>query len=591
MRPLPDFRPALLAMAPNLAAALTLASGAILLASGATPTNPTRFRELADLLETAYVPAVLIDISHFISSVVGLMLILLAFGLRARLGAAWVATQVMLATAAVLALFKGFAWEETVALLVMFTLIAPMRPAFTRDARLTRMEITPGWLLSAVAVVLGAWLVGVWSFTNTDLTDQNLLRVLADPDAERAIRSSAGASILLLVIGVWRLLATPATPPVAGEDDPDFARVRAILAQAQGSDPSANLALLGDKRFFFSKSGQSFLMFGVRGRSWIAMGPPVGRKDERAELIWKFREQADAHAARPGFYGLSPEDLPDMVDLGFSIQKTGESALVPLESFSLAGRRRGVLRRSWRKVGEEGGCFEVLPSGPAVEAVMDELKAVSDSWLARHSGSEKTFSLGGFDPRYVAEFPVAIVRATPSIKPLHDTGEEGGLREGGPIARSPVPGPIVAFATIWTSAERGAFSIDLMRYSDDAPKDIMDFLFVELIAWGRDQGYRAFDFGVAPLAGLEDRPLAPIMSRVGRLLFDRGEEIYNFQGVRKFKDKFDPAWRPHYIAAAHKWSIPVLLADVGLLSSGGMAGLTKRPKKDEAAGRPLPKAA
>jgi phosphatidylglycerol lysyltransferase len=585
MRPLPDFRPALLAMAPNLAAALTLTAGAILVASGATPSDTTRIRELADLLETAYVPAVLIDISHFISSVVGLMLILLAFGLRARLGAAWVATQVMLALAAILALFKGFAWEETVALLVIFILLAPTRPAFTRNARLTRMEITPGWLLSAAAVLLGAWFVGAWSFTNTDLTDQGLLAVLRNPDAERAIRSSAGASILLLVIGVWRLLATPATPEVAGEDDPDFARVRHILAQAQAADPSANLALLGDKRFFFSASGESFLMFGVRGRSWIAMGPPVGRKDERAELIWKFREQADAHAARPGFYGLSPDDLPDMVDLGFSIQKTGESALVPLESFSLAGRRRGVLRRSWRKVGEEGGCFEVLPSGAAVEAVMGELKAVSDSWLAGHSGSEKTFSLGGFDPRYVAEFPVAVVRAAPGVKPLHDAEGEG------PIARSPEPGPIVAFATLWTSAERGTFSIDLMRYSDDAPKDIMDFLFVELIAWGRDQGYRAFDFGVAPLAGLEDRPLAPIMSRVGRLLFDRGEEIYNFQGVRRFKDKFDPAWRPHYIAAAHKWSIPVLLADVGLLSSGGMAGLTKRPKKDEAAGKPLPKAA
>ncbi|MDB5432218.1 MAG: bifunctional lysylphosphatidylglycerol flippase/synthetase MprF [Caulobacter sp.] len=571
MRPLPDFRPALLAMAPTLGAALTLTSGAILLASGATPSNPTRIREMADLLETAYVPAVLIDISHFVSSVVGLMLILLAFGLRARLGAAWVGTQIMLAAAAVLALFKGFAWEETVALLFMFVLIAPMRPAFTRNARLTRMEITPGWLLSAVAVVLGAWLVGVWSFTNTDLTDQNLLRVLANPDAERAIRSSAGASILLLVIGVWRLLATPATPQVAGEADTDFARVRAILAQAQGADPSANLALLGDKRFFFSKSGESFLMFGVRGRSWIGMGPPVGRKDERAELLWRFREQADAHAARPGFYGLSPEDLPDMVDLGFSIQKTGESALVPLESFSLAGRRRGVLRRSWRKVGEEGGCFEVLPSGAAVEAVMPELKRVSDSWLASHSGGEKTFSLGGFDPRYVSEFPVAIVRAATAL-PEGDLAAE--------------PGPIVAFATLWTSATLGAFSIDLMRYGDDAPKDIMDYLFVELIAWGRDQGYQAFDFGVAPLAGLEDRPLAPLMSRVGRLLFDRGEDIYNFQGVRKFKDKFDPAWRPHYIAAERKWSIPVLLADVGLLSSGGMAGLTKRAKKDEAVKAP-----
>ena len=138
------------------------------------------------------------------------------------------------------------------------------------------------------------------------------------------------------------------------------------------------------------------------------------------------------------------------------------------------------------------------------------------------------------------------------------------------------------FATLWTTAQRGPFSIDLMRYADDAPKDVMDFLFVELMAWGLRQGYQAFEFGMAPLAGLEDRPLAPIMSRVGRLLFERGEDIYNFQGVRRYKDKYDPLWQPRYIAAPHKWSIPLLLADVGLLSSGGVAGLRSRPKKDEA---------
>jgi phosphatidylglycerol lysyltransferase len=109
----------------------------------------------------------------------------------------------------------------------------------------------------------------------------------------------------------------------------------------------------------------------------------------------------------------------------------------------------------------------------------------------------------------------------------------------------------------------------------------MDFLFVELLQWGGEQGYEAFDFGMAPLAGLEDRPLAPIMSRVGRLLFERGEEIYNFRGVRRFKDKYDPVWQPRYIAAARKWAIPILLADVGLLSSGGMAGLARRGRKLE----------
>jgi lysylphosphatidylglycerol synthetase-like protein (DUF2156 family) len=294
-------------------------------------------------------------------------------------------------------------------------------------------------------------------------------------------------------------------------------------------------------------------MFGVRGRSWLALGAPVGRRDERLELMWRFRELADSHAARPGFYGLSADDLPDVIELGFSIQKVGESAAVPLDTFSIEGRKRGNLRRAWRKAAEEGATFEVV-EGAALIPLIPALQAISDAWLAHHAGGEKGFTMGNFTAHYVAEFPVALVR-----------------QDGGPVA----------FATLWTTASRGAFSMDLMRYADAAPKNIMDYLFVELIGWGRAQGYQAFEFGMAPLSGLEDRPLAPIMSRVGNLLFERGEEIYNFQGVRRYKGKYDPLWQPRYIAGPHRWSIPILMADVGLTASGGAANLAKRPAAAE----------
>jgi phosphatidylglycerol lysyltransferase len=434
---------------------------------------------------------------------------------------------------------------------VLLLMTLPCREAFHRRALLSRMEITPGWLLSAVAAVAGTALVGWWSFQNLDSTNVSVLKIMADQDAARAIRSSAGAAVLLLGIGVWRLLVTPAKPPVTGETDPEYPRVRAILGKAECAEPWANLALRGDKRFLFSPSGESFLMFGVRGRSWIALGAPVGRRDEKLDLLWSFRELADVNAARAGIYGVGPEDLPEMVELGFSIQKVGETAAVPLDSFSLEGRRRGNLRRSWRKTCEGGACFEVIPAGRA-EGLSEELRRVSDQWLAHHAGGEKSFSMGGFEEPYISQFPIAVVR---------------------------VNNRVLAFATLWTTAGRTAFSIDLMRYGDDAPKDVMDFLFVELLQWGREQGYVAFEFGMAPLAGLEDRPLAPIMSRVGRLLFERGEEIYNFRGVYRFKDKYDPIWQPRYIAAPNKWAIPMLLADVGLLSSGGMAGIGLRSRK------------
>jgi phosphatidylglycerol lysyltransferase len=519
----------------------------MLLTSGATPSAPDRFVALISVA-----PAILVEISHFISSILGVVLVMLAMGLRSRLDAAWSGAMVVALAAAVLAIFKGFNWEESVVLLVFIALLAPFHEAFPRKTRLSRMEVTPAWLASALAAVVGAGFIGWWSFHHADYGGQPFWRALADADMNRAIRAYAGAAILLLLFGVWRLIATPDTPKVVTDQDPDFERVKAILATAQTAEPSANLALLGDKRFLFSPSGESFLMFGVSGRTWIALGAPVGRTDEQLDLLWRFRELADAHAARPAVFAVGAEDLPDLVELGFAIQKTGESALLPLADFALTGRKRETLRRNWRKAAEGGASFEVIAAGEA-GAIMDDLKAISDDWLAAHAGGEKGFSMGGFEPGYLAHFPIALVQ------------QEGA---------------IVAFASLWPSIGRGAFAMDLMRYGPGAPKNIMDYLFVELLEWGRGQGYEAFEFGMAPLAGLDDRPLAPVMSRLGKVLFETGEELYNFQGVRRYKDKYDPVWRPRYIGAPSKWRIPFMLAHVGLLSSGGMRALTKRPRKE-----------
>jgi len=554
MRVVRELRPAILELAPNATAIVSLGAGVMLLASAATPAETHRFQWLANLF-----PAEVINTSHFASSIIGLLLVLLAFGLSRRVNAAWVAVCALLGVAALLALLKGLNWEETAVLVVGCAFVASCREVFTRGSRLLSLEITPGWMASAFAVVVGAGVLAFWSFAGVQYTDERWWRLLGDNDASRAFRSVTGVALAFLAIGVWRLLATPHTPKVVGDDDPDFARVRAILRTAEDMDPDANLALLGDKRFLFSPSGKSFLMFGVRGRSWIALGPPVGQKSERLELLWRFRELADAHAARKGIYGIGPELLPDLVEMGLAIQKIGESAALPLADFSMAGRRREVLRRNWRRAAEAGATFEVVPA-EATLGLMAELKAISDDWLARHAGGEKRFTLGAFEPRYVAEFPCALVR---------------------------IEGRIVAFATLWTTPDGGAFSMDLMRYAEGAPKNVMDFLFVELLLWGQAEDYHAFEFGAAPLAGLEDRRLAPLMSRVGRLVFERGEEFYNFQGVRRYKDKYDPVWEPRYIAAPRKWTIPILMADVSLLSSGGVAALTRRAKKPSGDGEPV----
>src|SRR5271167_2172800 len=103
-----EYRPAAVAVAPWVLALIVAAAGVMLLFSGATPSDPMRFLWLA-----RYTPMLLIEISHFLSSIIGLVLVLVAFGLSRRLDAAWAASVILLPLAAALALTKGFDWEES----------------------------------------------------------------------------------------------------------------------------------------------------------------------------------------------------------------------------------------------------------------------------------------------------------------------------------------------------------------------------------------------------------------------------------------------------------------------------------------------
>src|SRR5580698_3491034 len=177
MRWLREYRPAAVALAPWVLALAVAAAGVMLLFSGATPSDPMRFLWLAQ-----YTPLILIEVSHFLSSIIGLALVLVAFGLSRRLDAAWIASVLLLPIAAVLALTKGFYWEESTVLMTVCLALIPFRAAFPRAARLTRMEVTPGWLISALAAMLGAAITGWWSFQIVDYGQKSVLGDIFSPD-------------------------------------------------------------------------------------------------------------------------------------------------------------------------------------------------------------------------------------------------------------------------------------------------------------------------------------------------------------------------------------------------------------------------
>ena len=97
-----------------------------------------------------------------------------------------------------------------------------------------------------------------------------------------------------------------------------------------------------------------------------------------------------------------------------------------------------------------------------------------------------------------------------------------------------------------------------------------------MIQWGRQQGYRRFNLGMAPLSGLPDHALAPLWNRLGNLVFRLGEHFYNFQGLRRYKAKFDPRWEPRYLASPGGLALPRALAGVSILISRGLRGVLAR---------------
>src|SRR6185295_16414971 len=108
------------------------------------------------------------------------------------------------------------------------------------------------------------------------------------------------------IISFARLLR----PPKIKDMKPDTVALSKLGPLIQSSPRTcSHLALLGDKRFLLSDTGKSFLMYGIEGRSWIAMGDPVGEKEEWPDLVWKFQELCDEHNGWPVFYEVDHENL------------------------------------------------------------------------------------------------------------------------------------------------------------------------------------------------------------------------------------------------------------------------------------------
>ena len=524
-------------VSPKLMAALAMVAGGWLLLSGVTPQS-----DEAQQLLAMKVPLPIVEASHFIGSVAGLGLLLLARGLLHRLDAAWWAALGLSLLAAVLALPKGIALSEASLLSTLALLLVISRKQFDRRSSLFAQRLEPEWLLAVGCVIAACVWVLFFAYQEVHYANRLWWQFEFDGQAPRSLRAITAVALIGGAIALRHLFQAP-QGDVPAPTLADIERAAQIAWKSESTDACA--ALMGDKHLLFSPSGKSFVMYGKLGRSWVSLYGPIGDESEWPELVWRFIELAGEHGGRAAFYQVRPETLGLYLDCGLQAFKLGEYAHVPLPDFTLKGAKRANLRHGVNRAEREGMAFEVLPPY-RVAGVMEELRRVSDAWLGEQKAREKSFSVGAFDPDYLVRLPVATVRRN---------------------------GELVAFANLMVTDAREDACVDLMRYAPDAPPGTMDFLFASVILYLQAEGFQRFGLGMAPMSGMSERRSAPRWQRFGRLLFEHGERFYNFRGLRSFKDKFEPVWEARYLAAPGGAAPFLALSNVASLIGGGPRGV------------------
>lgn len=515
--------------------------GLVLLLSVVNPSIIHKYHWLGEI-----VPLPIVELSSLILSASAILLLLLSHGLFKRYQKAFELTQKLLLVAMVFIVLKGAQWQISLALGLIYLLMLPCEQVFYRQGSIVGIKYSFGWALSlAAALFLMMWVL-FFAYQDVDYDHSLWFTFSQDSHVSRALRGGAVALVILLIFA-FRYVLAMRRPQTRLLDEHTLSCAMDIVANAPSSH--GFLALVQDKSLLFNEDNDAFLMYARAGHCWVVMGDPIGNPDKFDDLLWQFRELCDAYDGWPVFYQVTQKYLPHFLEQGLSLYKLGEEAIVPLAEFDLQSSKYRSLRQSHAKALREGLRFKIIEASE-VKALLPTLEVISSSWLKAKQGREKGFSVGYFSAAYLCATPMALVY-------LNDE--------------------LVAFSNVWASAAKIEFSVDLMRYEPSlSGSNIMDFLFTELLQWGKQQGYQLFNLGMAPMSGLTDRALVPFWTKLAKTVYKKGNKFYNFQGLRRYKDKFNPRWEAKYLICYGGLSLPVVVGSLVTLTSRGTTGVFKK---------------
>lgn len=494
---------------------------------------------------------------HVFAALIGFILLTLATNLLRRKRIAWVITVTLLVLSIISHIFKGLDYEESLLSGVLLIQLIAMRHVFT--ARSDRPSIARGVrvLMGALLFTLAYGTIGFYlldgkfteNFNWSEAIIQTLAMFFTEDNWGLQPKSRFGDffanSIYIIAACTFAYALFSILQPVflRSKAAPEERQKAKEIIENYGCSSLASFALLSDKSYYFSPSGRSVIAYVPKGRGAIALGDPIGPSDEREEVLVGFKVFCERNDWYPAFYQTLPNDIDLYKSVGFRVIQIGEEGIVDLKAFTTQGKAGKNLRTAINRMSKMG--YEVKFYQPPIsDELIRQLKPISDEWLQTVQGSEKQFSLGWFDEEYLRRGEIALVESS--------------------------EGEITAFTNIVPEYQLNEVTNDLMRHRKSIENGTMDFLFISMFQHYKERGYDSFNIGLIALAGVGESLQGKTGRRdkVFKYLYDHLQRFYNFQGLRAYKDKFQPRWEPRYLVYPSVTALPDVVVALVRADSG-----------------------
>ncbi|AJP02578.1 membrane protein [Streptomyces cyaneogriseus subsp. noncyanogenus] len=349
---------------------------------------------------------------------------------------------------------------------------------------------------------------------------------------------SLGALGLLTAVTTLYLALRPEHPAARLTED-DEARLRALLARHGGRDSLGHFALRRDKAVVFSPSGKAAVTYRVVSGVMLASGDPIGDVEAWPGAIERFMDEARAHSWTPAVMGCSETGGQVWTrETGLDALELGDEAVVDVRDFSLAGRAMRNVRQMVKRIERAGYETRVRRVRDLGEAELDRIRRAADDW--RGTDTERGFSmaLGRLGDPADGDCLVATAH-----KADGRPGPYGDLKA------------VLHFVPWGTDG----VSLDLMRRDRAADPGMNELLIVAALQAAPRLGIERVSLNFAmfrsALARGEKIGAGPVL-RAWRGLLVFLSRWFQIESLYKFNAKFQPRWEPRFVVYRASADLP-----------------------------------